>query len=167
VTLTVERNLAAERHRVLRAVPSDLQIAARALDRFAAQRAGDRPIRDADGRDFATEVLEELADARNYLVWWAEQLERLGRPELAPTIDAALLGVVSAWQHATDAQHMAGPAPRVALARAIATTASSYPRCRCQLHARLSDDELRVLGAGCTGPQFCCPRLDAVRRRVL
>jgi alkylation response protein AidB-like acyl-CoA dehydrogenase len=47
------------------------------LSSFAEQRAGDAPVRDLETRNFAREVLEELADARNYLVWWSQQVTAL------------------------------------------------------------------------------------------
>jgi hypothetical protein len=49
---------------------------------FAEGRAGTAAVRDHATRDLATETLEELADARNYLVWWHQ------RPR--PTADDAL-----------------------------------------------------------------------------
>lgn len=59
------------------------------------------------------------------------------------------------------------PAARRALAKAINDTAARHPRCRCPLHAAMTDDELVALGAGCTGPLYACERLAAVRRKVL
>lgn len=38
--------------------------------------------------------------------------------------------------------------------------------CSCDLHAGMTVDELRGLGAGCCDPLFVCPVLDRVRRRV-
>lgn len=45
-----------------------------ALIELAEQRAGDGQIRDLTNRDFGMEALEELADTRNYLLWWVEQI---------------------------------------------------------------------------------------------
>ena len=41
-------------------------------------RAPETPVRDATGRDFCEETLEELADARNYIVWEIQKLEDRG-----------------------------------------------------------------------------------------
>jgi hypothetical protein len=48
-----------------------------ALIAFAEERAGTSDVRDVHRRDFGREVLEELADCRNYLVWWMGQLDDL------------------------------------------------------------------------------------------
>lgn len=72
------------------------------LVRFAELRAGDGPVRELATRDFAREVLEELADARNYLVWHALQAST-GTPadgELTSGIAGALAGVAVAFDHA-------------------------------------------------------------------
>ena len=45
------------------------------LTAFAEERSGEGPVRDLSTRDFLQEVLEELADARNYLVWKRRQME--------------------------------------------------------------------------------------------
>lgn len=50
------------------------------------------------------------------------------------------------------------------LADALAATAT--PRCRCNLTADLTRDDLRALGAGCSSPHYVCPRLDTIRRRL-
>ena len=39
-------------------------------------------------------------------------------------------------------------------------------RCRCELRGGMSQAELSTLGGGCTMPTFCCPTLDAYRRRT-
>lgn len=39
-------------------------------------------------------------------------------------------------------------------------------RCRCALVPAMSPTDLRLLGGGCTMPSYCCPTLDAYRRRV-
>lgn len=59
------------------------------LSHFAEQRAGAGDVRDPD-RDLALEALEELADARNYLVWAAT------RAAAAPTSDVDVLERVEA-----------------------------------------------------------------------
>jgi hypothetical protein len=128
------------------------------LNAFAEQRAGTGPVRDHERRDMRRETLEELADARNYLVWWRTQ------PGADPArIDEALAGLAGVWELVAEP---AAPSRR-ALADAIEHTASRWPRCRCRLHARMTDHQLVALGAGCTSPHYACPRLDAVRRRVL
>jgi hypothetical protein len=76
---------------------------------FAEQRAGQDPVRGAAGRDFGLEALEELADARNYLVWWAEQTLRSDpRGELGGEISAALgragSALVTAWAEVEQAR---------------------------------------------------------------
>lgn len=38
--------------------------------------------------------------------------------------------------------------------------------CRCNLRGVHSRGDLYALGGGCTAPNFVCPRLDGVRRRV-
>jgi hypothetical protein len=60
------------------------------LTACAATRADRGPVRDFTTRDFGLEALEELADARNYLVWWLQQL-----PTLAPADAAANARIVA------------------------------------------------------------------------
>jgi hypothetical protein len=54
----------------------------------------------------------------------------------------------------------------------IAESAKGHPRCRCELRADMTRDELVALGAGCTASRhvgdvgWVCPRLDTVRRRL-
>lgn len=70
---------------------------------FAEQRAGDGPVRDMATRDFGREVIEELADARNYLVWMAAQLAGSDdRGELAGLINEALGGALASTVLAFD-----------------------------------------------------------------
>lgn len=57
------------------------------LTHFAEQRAKPGPVVEPPGRDLALEALEELADARNYLVWRA--VSELRRP--APDGDVGVL----------------------------------------------------------------------------
>lgn len=49
-----------------------------ALVNMAEARAPEEPVKDVTGRDFCQETLEELADARNYLVWEIQKLEERG-----------------------------------------------------------------------------------------
>jgi hypothetical protein len=66
---------------------------------FAELRAGGEIVWDLDDRNFAREVLEELADARNYLVWWAlqEALRRDPDGEVTAAVTAALAAVAVAY----------------------------------------------------------------------
>lgn len=52
------------------------------------------------------------------------------------------------------------------LAEAVRSTKDTWRRCRCEFRGIRSADELRALEGGCTMPSYCCPRLDAVRRRM-
>jgi hypothetical protein len=138
------------------------------LSAFAQQRAGDGPIRDPARRDMAREACEEIADGRNYLVWW-----RIGDADLPPAaaaeIDVALGLLVAAYGRVLAAEAIVDKSRRPvrrALAEAIDETGRRWPACRCPLDARLTDEELVGLECGCTGPAYCCPRLATVRRRV-
>lgn len=53
------------------------------------ERRSPGPIRDLPTRDFGREVLEELADSRNYLGWMAQQAY------LSPTPDAELVALIA------------------------------------------------------------------------
>lgn len=77
------------------------------LERFADQRAGDLPLRPRTDDQWHIEVAEELADARNYLVWAIQKLEPA---YLAGDGDAAdryasslraLVAVLQAWSALT------------------------------------------------------------------
>ena len=81
-TQTVDRDLDRERARTIDAAGPEHAAALRAL---ADERAGDRGVDALASRDFITETLEELADARNYLLWQMQQLDHL-EPE--KSIDA-------------------------------------------------------------------------------
>lgn len=79
------------------------------LSDYAEARAGSGPVIDLDSRNFAREVAEELADARNYLCWWAQQLAaRDDHQELAGEINQeigqALSAVALAYEHAARAR---------------------------------------------------------------
>jgi hypothetical protein len=58
------------------------------------------------------------------------------------------------------------------LRRLIAASAEDHPRCRCELRADMTREQLMGLGAGCTASRYLgdvgwvCPRLDHVRRRL-
>ena len=43
-------------------------------------------------------------------------------------------------------------------------TKAIHSRCRCLLSARTTANDLAKMGGGCTMPDYCCPRLDALRR---
>jgi hypothetical protein len=74
------------------------------LIRFAESRAGIRPVEDLAGRDFTRELLEELADARNYCVWRAQQELSKSEPEgavtaeVGRTLEATVLAFAAAWR---------------------------------------------------------------------
>lgn len=76
---------------------------------LAESRAGDARVRDIDTRCFDREVLEEISDARNYLVWWLEQIARGARlngplaGELTEAIGRALATITVAFEHADTA----------------------------------------------------------------
>lgn len=88
-------------------------ISVKALNEFADQRAGAAPIRDLLTREFDRETLEELADGRNYLCWWAQQVEQLAETpsvgdEIKHEIGLALGAVALAYVHALKAQQLQG-----------------------------------------------------------
>lgn len=59
------------------------------LSHFAEHRAGAGDVRDPDRRDFPFEALEELADARNYMVWgWSHEISQ-------ETVDTDALDLIS------------------------------------------------------------------------
>lgn len=109
VTVMSARNLDHERdwtHKIgrLQGVPVDELIA------LSEQRAGTGDVRDLETRDFGREALEELADTRNYLLWWMEQIAQSSsgsfseRADLITTISRALGNTASAFDHAIAAQ---------------------------------------------------------------
>lgn len=66
------------------------------LNAFAEGRSGPDPVRNLDARNFGREVTEELADARNYLCWWNEQICRNDRnDELSGEIIQAITGCLA------------------------------------------------------------------------
>jgi hypothetical protein len=66
------RDLAFERVLTAQAAEAG-RVGSSVLIHFAEERAGAGHVRGAESRDFALEILEELADARNYGVWAAAQ----------------------------------------------------------------------------------------------
>lgn len=89
------RNVDRERADTIAAAAPMFRASAMSISAYAEQRAGTQPIRDHQTRDFATEALEELADARNYLVWWRQQ--PAAQPAALALIDTALAAVVDAY----------------------------------------------------------------------
>lgn len=83
------------------------------LSDFAEARSGRDPVREIATRNFARETLEELADARNYIVWWIEQLATAGGPddelsgEISEALGMALAAVASAFEQTTRARALA------------------------------------------------------------
>lgn len=55
---------------------------------------------------------------------------------------------------------------RQQLRNAVRDTGGRWPECRCDLRGVTTADQLHSMGCGCTDPFYCCPRLDAIRRRV-
>lgn len=102
------RDLAFERRWTELAAES-AHVDAEHLTSFAEQRAGTSPVRDQATRNFGREVLEELADARNYLCWFAEQVlvaddhgDLAG--EINQAIGQALAATAVAFEHAARAR---------------------------------------------------------------
>lgn len=52
------------------------------------------------------------------------------------------------------------------LADAIRETKKQHPQCRCRFAGVGDAAALRAMGGGCTMPDYVCPRLDAIRRKV-
>lgn len=82
----------------------ELTLQAAALERatahrlvaFADQRAGDGPV-ELEDRDLTLEALEELADARNYIVWRLRQLREADTVDIGEiTRTRRALGLVAA-----------------------------------------------------------------------
>lgn len=106
------RDLHFERERTAEAASALTAVRPDRLIEFAELRAGHGPVRDIETRDFGRELLEELADARNYATWWARQLA-LWPPEdadlhiaLATSISWSLAHTAVAFQHATQAREL-------------------------------------------------------------
>ena len=80
------------------------------LDSYIAHANGrilNGPVNDADARDYANEVIDELSDASNYLAWWVQRIDRLTpeKQELRMTVLNALVEVYRAWAAVEHAQH--------------------------------------------------------------
>ena len=99
------RDVAFERAWTTQAAES-VRVRADELIAFAELRAGHGPVRDLLTRDMGREVREELADARNYLVWWALQASCQREPdgELTALIAGALQPVIVAFDWASRAR---------------------------------------------------------------
>ena len=79
--MTLVRNIPLEREWTA-AAAKELGAAAERLSAFADSRARPGPVDLANGRDLELEAAEELADARNYLVWRLEELETIGHDSI-------------------------------------------------------------------------------------
>ena len=108
----MSRDLEFERERTTEAARALTAVAPERLITFAELRAGSAPVRDLETRDFGREVLEELADARNYAVWWQRQL-MLYAPDdpdlhigLSVAISWTLAHTAVAFQHANQAREL-------------------------------------------------------------
>lgn len=146
---TINRDLALERQRTIDAVATaDMPVLyPESLSAFSEERAGRRGVDDLMFRDFLLELLEELADGRNYLVWAGMQLDHLNDPEdLEAVADArvdledALRYVVTAFKYATIARRAVGlllpdaPAPFVEACQE-AREAAAWRKLRSELAA--------------------------------
>lgn len=100
-----QRDFGSERTWTIRAGESR-RVSVAQLVAFAEDRAGAGPVRDLETRDFGLEVREELADARNYLVW--QLLQEFQSVELddevIELITRALESVVEAFDYAVRAR---------------------------------------------------------------
>lgn len=111
--LEFERQFTRDAARTMSAVPPDRLII------LAERRAGYSPVRDIEGREFGRELREELADARNYALWWIEQM---GLCHAASPLYADVVGAVTrslaatavAFHEADQAQTFAVDLPRAA-----------------------------------------------------
>jgi hypothetical protein len=73
----------------------------RGLDAFARARKMPGVVKQHATRDFHQEVAEELADSRNYIVWWLEQARADGTltNDKQWNLMQALGAVAVAWHH--------------------------------------------------------------------
>lgn len=78
--MTLERDIRLE-HEMTAAAARDVGANPDRLSDFADRRARPGPVLCA-GRDLELEAAEELADARNYVVWRLAQLEQLGHDSI-------------------------------------------------------------------------------------
>lgn len=99
-----ERNRRLEDELVTAALHHELTLAflrraAHELNAFADERALPGPVRRRDGQDFVQEAREELADARNYLVWHAQVLRREADADARLVkVYRALVALVETWR---------------------------------------------------------------------
>lgn len=106
------RDLGRERDLTARAADTQ-NVKADVLNAFAELRAGDGPVRERALRDFGLEVVEELADARNYCVWWLDQIAVAASGsvdelpgEITEQIALSLAAVTVAFHHADRAKQL-------------------------------------------------------------
>ncbi len=118
VDLDRRRDIACERAVTLAAARGASAEHPERLIAFAEGRAarGSGELRNFAIRDFGLETLEELADSRNYLVWWRQQLDAvLGsepiRQPLVAAVDRALGLVALAYEQVDQARQLAQLAP--------------------------------------------------------
>ncbi len=75
-------------------------------------RALEGPVRDAETRDYFTEIVEELSDGVNYFVWWVQEIDRRAdgqdHGEERMAVLAAMVKLYEAWE----AVQIAGAAAR-------------------------------------------------------
>lgn len=110
------RNLDLERLRTQIPAEGVFGLNPRRLSRFAEERADDPNAGESAGgpvlylpqRDFGLETREELADARNYTVWWRQQVDLLAAVlirngtdvnAVRAAIDHGIAGVAYAYHH--------------------------------------------------------------------
>lgn len=110
------RNLELERQRTMEPAALLFELRPITLCRLAELRAGSGPVVDIETREFDREVLEELADARNYIVWRLQQIDLAitaangsgrGFEEIRASWVQAMAGVAFAWEHAARAERLA------------------------------------------------------------
>jgi hypothetical protein len=90
-------------HEATRVAARQAGVRGDAINAFATARKMDGPIIRHTTRDFLQDTAEELADARNYLVWWMEQERHLGKltVERQWHMMQALGSVAVAYHHIT------------------------------------------------------------------
>ena len=112
--MDVRRDLQHERQLTTEAAASVSARPPARLNEFAEIRSAPYGpvVHDITGRDFSREIVEELADARNYACWWIQQLghvqvdEHLAG-ELTTAIARTLASTAVAFAHATEARELA------------------------------------------------------------
>ena len=80
--------------------PPDALAAAQHLSQFAEHRAGRGPVVDLPTRDFRQEILEEIADGRNYACWLHEQRAEDGDEEACERAQRVLAHLLAAYAEA-------------------------------------------------------------------